>query len=353
MTYKNIQGMRAVAALIVFLAHVFYPIVPMRTHPLMPWVDAVGPGGVDIFFVISGFIICTVVSRTAQSTGSTTSLAWRFVLKRMIRIYPVYWIVFALATLAIPYAELSPNWIEHRSWWTQALLIAQPNDRILAAWTLVYEFYFYIVAAVALLIWRQNPLLPLLVWFAAIGILQLSGSSLVSTTYASPILFEFLFGVAVAWLVERGYIGFGLFFTVAGTAALAFGALKLHRMGGWFGTGMWVRTICFGLPSAFIIYGMIVLERQKKWVVPVFMQRIGDASYSLYICHQLIFAVLAALLIRYGVIDTLPREVYAVLFLLIGFIVGMAVHRYVERPILDRLGLLLVGERVRISALPA
>ncbi|UVK49326.1 acyltransferase family protein (plasmid) [Mesorhizobium sp. AR07] len=119
MIYKNIQGLRAIAALMVVFSHSFWPLVPMRAHWSPVFVGAIGPAGVDLFFVISGFVVFLSADRLgkgAESTGMLRALR-EFVVRRVFRIYPVYWIAFAIATLAMTWADLSPAGMAQQPWW--------------------------------------------------------------------------------------------------------------------------------------------------------------------------------------------------------------------------------------------
>ena len=88
MTYINIQGLRAIAALMVLFSHIFWPLVTIRTHWAQPYVEAIGPAGVDIFFVISGFIIYMVAKRSGESVAEVGRFrsTYDFDIKRLIRI---------------------------------------------------------------------------------------------------------------------------------------------------------------------------------------------------------------------------------------------------------------------------
>lgn len=106
--YRNIQGLRAIAALMVFCCHLFWDIAPMRKHWAMPYVTAIGVSGVDIFFVISGFIIYHAAKRSAAQVDivGRAQATYEFAVRRIIRIFPLYWIVFAAAAIITIWAPL-------------------------------------------------------------------------------------------------------------------------------------------------------------------------------------------------------------------------------------------------------
>jgi peptidoglycan/LPS O-acetylase OafA/YrhL len=357
MTYKNIQGMRAVAALMVFVTHIFYPIESMRTHWAAPYFDAVGPAGVDIFFVISGFIIFVVARRAGELVAERGRVAAvrDFAVRRVIRIYPIYWIIFIVAGLLMPYVELMPSWIEHRPTFELLLLIAQPNDHVMAAWTLTFEVYYYLAATLVILLFPRHVFVGLMIWFLVIFGVNVAAFALGKTwmfnIFFASILFEFMFGMVVAQLIQSRVTGFGLGSLLIGIAGFFIGAEVYRVHGGWGPLPSWWRMGCFGLPAAFIIYGIVSLEVRQKWTFPKLWEKLGDASYSLYLWHQLVFAVLVAISVKLGLISRVPGPILAVVFLAIGLGVGLASFRYIEKPILAVLGKLLLGRRIQSASI--
>src|SRR4030095_15095732 len=103
--FATVQALRAVAALLVVVYHVF-DMWSLRVNPSPPgatWAN--GAAGVDIFFVISGFVMVVSSRRMAAQPG-----AWRtFIEHRIVRIAPLYWLattaklafVFLLADLTL------------------------------------------------------------------------------------------------------------------------------------------------------------------------------------------------------------------------------------------------------------
>lgn len=326
MLYKNIQGLRAVAALMVVWVH-FYG------HWLEPIPGAVGPGGVDLFFVISGFVVFLAADRL----GKKAEIAgrWRsfreFAVKRVFRIYPVYWVAFGVASLLMTTVDLGSRALPQKPWWELALLINSPNNRILAAWTLQYEMIFYSVCALAILVFPRRILVVLALWFAVVfyvWVADIQGFP----TYLIPIVLEFSFGIAVALMAERKIAGYALPSLVLGVVGFAVGATVLKHNGGWGLPPMW-RVSCIGLPSAFIVYGCVALEIRKAWTFPKPLVRLGDASYSLYLWHQLLYAVMVAVFVSPGYAGMHDQRLLWVFSVPIALTVGFASFYLIERPI--------------------
>jgi exopolysaccharide production protein ExoZ len=141
MLYRNVQVLRATAASMVVVAHsgcVMY--VPTE-------IDILGTSGVDIFFVISGFIICQVAARPHRGAA-------HFLVRRWWRIFPLYWIVLGFS-VAIDNAfgtNLAPWMSGRHSTLDYILLLTTENRFVPQAWSLVFELYFYASLALVLFI---------------------------------------------------------------------------------------------------------------------------------------------------------------------------------------------------------
>jgi exopolysaccharide production protein ExoZ len=199
MSYRNIQGLRAIAALMVFASHMFWDITPMRTHWARPYIEAIGPSGVDIFFVISGFIIYNVAKRSAAQMGvvGRGRAVYEFAMKRIIRIYPLYWIAFGVAALIMIWVPLPVSFVKKPQLELILLINGIPNFRVQVAWTLTFEVYFYAVTALNLFLFPKKIFTGLLIWFAVVGCAAMLGTAFglpIPLDYVfAPIVLEFLY----------------------------------------------------------------------------------------------------------------------------------------------------------------
>jgi peptidoglycan/LPS O-acetylase OafA/YrhL len=205
--FGSVQVLRAIAANIVVLSHL--SIIETKYSGgfnILP-VSIFGPGGlgrlgVDLFFMISGFIMATLY----QEQKAPLTFLWN----RITRIYPIYWfytaLVLAVAAVA-PGAvnssyDQSPSILKSLALWPDR---AQPWLGV--GWSLIHEMYFYIVIAV-LMFFRLNLALGLICWAA---IVALSPPSLIPETAIifSPLTYEFIAG-AFIFIVLRRFEGFPL-----------------------------------------------------------------------------------------------------------------------------------------------
>ncbi|UPG94986.1 acyltransferase family protein [Luteibacter aegosomatissinici] len=353
MSYRNIQGMRAIAALMVVSCHMFWSLVPMRTHWAKPFFADVGPAGVDVFFVISGFIIYHVIQRSIASMDQVGRgrAVFTFAAKRFIRIYPLYWIAFAVACLVMVWSPPTALPLKRPIIALLTLVDSIPNYVVGVAWTLTYEVYFYAVAALSLLILGKRAQWGLAIWFSV-----LTGAAVVSAWHAwsapldylfAPILLEFLLGAAVGMLVERGVRVFH-------------GAMFLVAMA-WIAIGTWfvardpasypLRVLCWGIPAAVFIYGVATLEVRRRWIMPRSLQYLGDASFSIYLWHVIVFDAMVGAYARLGWVGAVNPAALTALMVAAAMGIGLLSYHYLEKPLLRRLGQWFVGQRVASNAL--
>lgn len=315
----SIQYLRAAAAIGVLIFH-----AADRTG----WRFGPGAAGVDVFFVISGFIMWVIGAR-----GSPTPLG--FLKRRAQRILPLYWIVsltLAGAWLAAP--GLFPNLRPTPSHVVLSLLLIPHADPagvvaplVAPGWTLTYEAFFYVVFAASLLA-PARARLPVLT--ATLGLLALSGlllrpQSPIAATYASPLLLEFIAGVWIGRAWTRGWAPpprLGAAMLVAGLAGLSAVSVIGMEVDRW-------RVLAWGAPAILIVSGGLGLERAgwvSCWRAP---KLLGDASYSLYLVHGLAISVAIRGAVLLGIGS--PSLVFAAC-VAVGLTAGLAAYVVVERP---------------------
>lgn len=236
---KNLQALRAFAALSVVYLHAAI------TTPF-----AVGNFGVDVFFVISGFIMSHVCATDPS----------RFIARRLARIVPLYWLttlaLFALAVVApaigkqtnaeLPHLIQSLLFIPYLKSPGQIMPILDPG------WTLNYEMAFYAIVAIALWLGLRRYATAVAAVSVALGVLVLNAcapSSATALFYTNWIAVEFSLGVAVYWLSN---VAAGKASTPALLVVLvaALGAMVLAEMRGAAAGSTVGRLVWMGAPSA-------------------------------------------------------------------------------------------------------
>jgi exopolysaccharide production protein ExoZ len=299
--------------------------------------------GVDVFFVLSGFIMTRSLARV-QTRG--LSIAWHFLRRRMIRIYPMFWLVAAANTIVaflhfyrgvniVPMFLLLPPL--HPPYTTGVI------DQ---SWSLVFEMLFYVTLSVCLLLTPRAAQAAAV--FLTVCILAGAPFSIVHPVViflCNPIIFEFLFGVMIALLTRKGRLGTGVgqVMLVVGIAALVFFQLHNPTQATSFqmilmNVDVVRRVMTWGLAAALIVAGVVIWSGPVTSRVGRLFVLLGNASYSLYLTSTLV--TLAA----FRVIDRLPRSnalwvTYGLQLLVVAFCcaVSVAAYLFVESPMTRRL----------------
>jgi exopolysaccharide production protein ExoZ len=295
---NGIQALRAAAALAVVVSHlVGFEARYLPGPALLPGWCEFGQFGVDLFFVLSGFII---VESTHRLHGSAAA-ASLFLYRRLIRIYPVYWVYLAPVVLLW---LVNPTILGGGGMGRDVDLMASvslyPGSHILlVSWTLTFELYFYLVfalvfALVTATLPRERLPQILVAWavLTAAGVLLVRPTvHLAGTNVAFDwLVLEFLAGGAVALLRPHLPTRLGPTLCAAGVAGIVFGAAAMWQAGMPF-PGHWPRVAVFGTASAILLAGVLALEPAIGRRYPAWMLQLGDASYSLYLGHLLVIAV--------------------------------------------------------------
>lgn len=284
---EALQVLRALAATAVMLFHGSALLEARAGSAFASALWRPAHHGVDVFFVLSGFIIHY---SAAGVTGPR-----EFLTRRFIRLFPVYWVVTGLLLAAYALAptpemahKADPGVIAR-----SVLLLPAPRHVVGVAWTLVYEAWFY--ALFGLLFFRSRRAFyavlcawSALAWGSPLWLGATSSFSLKALFH--PIVSEFLMGclAAEAFARLRGRAAL----PSLGLGAVLFAAAWAAEMGGHDAN----RALAFGLPSAGIVYGAAALQR--RW--PGWLVHLGDASYSLYLVHATVMSALLQLAARLG-----------------------------------------------------
>jgi peptidoglycan/LPS O-acetylase OafA/YrhL len=302
MKLSSIQILRGFAAMLVVFYHIRALEISTFADPsiekdaLIQGFVSNGYGGVDLFFVISGFIMVHVTG--SDPTGPRTSLDFLFA--RMARIYPLWWICAGTMTLLlalyaillgpagpngsfVPHAEATPGFFLK-----SFFLLPQATHPVLGVgWTLTHEVYFYFVFAILLLLPRNYWPFLLLLW--AIGVVVgsvFAPSSGIAQNFAQlivyPMTVEFILGAVVGIFVGAGVswrAGMLLLMgTLAFMASLNFQGEEDNEL------LQWARVLLFGVPGALIVYAAATLEQTRRtaWFLPAAVGLAVSALVSLY-----------------------------------------------------------------------
>jgi exopolysaccharide production protein ExoZ len=337
----GIQYLRGIAALMIVYLHLSIQI-PAYTEIL---VNHLGANlklsiGVDVFFVISGFIMVV-------SSGSATPA--QFLLRRFTRVVPLYWLMTLLVVVGY---WLQPAWFRSTvvsvEYVLKSLLFipfvnpghgGEVMPVLVPGWSLNFEMAFYVVFALALLLPFKHRL-------GAVGAVFLMlfafGQSAWAQTlpaefrfYVDPKLFEFWLGMVIGsqatalWI--RRVPRWGVLSVLLGASILLLTPssfyVSYHPM-----LDIWVGSV---LPAGALVWAVVALEAQGRVPEVKAFQRLGDASYSIYLSHILTLGVVRMVWVRWGLAEAdLPHVVvFASVAVAAAVAVGWLVFVFIERPL--------------------
>ncbi|RFS22727.1 acyltransferase [Chitinophaga silvatica] len=349
MKINSIQVLRAVAVILVTHAHSIDTQMAFSRafQDDFFYLQNLGAIGVDLFFVISGFIICYVASKYQGVTDG-----FEFLKKRFFRINPVYYVASILALLVT--FLVMPRAIDQgmmiRAYNSLVILpiipaqAAYPVPILSVGWSLSFEWFFYVLFFCTILMGLKNkvPVLALIIISLVVfGRLYHPNSWVVF--YTNPLLLEFMFGTLVFWMYNHVKLskGVSLLLIVLGISGYIFNIF--HDFGTlselndiYTGVGMLDRVLLWGVPSLFLFTGCVFMEKaggfNKIWNNSLLLY-LGNGSYSIYLVHTTVNLILATqLYARVGFF--LNPDLAVFVQMIIGIMGGLLFYQKVEKPVI-------------------
>ena len=313
MFFKSIQLLRAIAAIYITLFHLSYWW--NSNNNTCPHIFDFGFAAVDLFFVISGFVLF----RSASVYKQGGKEAFHFFVKRLVRIYPVYWIILGFYLCFGIYRLSSVTAIEFLK-----ICILYPNSKffIYSVWTMSYEIFFYILLGIYVLNHYSKWIFYLL---TALSILTLAKTySLINIPLPeigiyNHFVFDFFMGVFVAKFFKQIPLWLALALSITGFYFFFFPIIKSATYG-----------IVYGIPSMFILFGLTNLEFRKKINIPSWIALTGNASYILYLIHP---AFIENILPHLHFTPAINRASFLLVVVLI-VVLSVIIHITIEKPML-------------------
>lgn len=324
--FEGIEVLRFAAALMVVFTHSFFYTSERLGQEKISWSN--GAAGVDIFFIISGFVMVISSQSLTSSKGG-----WRqFIVKRAVRIVPLYW---AATTYKLIIITLLSGVVLHSKldWWviikSYFFIPSQNPDGEITpflgvGWTLVFEMFFYTVFTFALFL-RKNIYL-----FVGLVLLIFTMLSFVRGADYSPwwflmdpIILEFYIGMVIGYLTLKNRS----LPSVPSVIALIGSFIYLMFSPNIFGLH---RVLENGIPATIIVCSVVSLEVHFQRKIPRFLIFLGTASYALYLFHPLISPIAPTILKKIS-IGNFPLSV--VLSVSIAIFSAAIVHIWFEKPV--------------------
>jgi exopolysaccharide production protein ExoZ len=352
---NSIQLLRAVAVILVIYNHSIiictdnnYNFSFQRNFLyLRHWTSI----GLDLFFVISGLIMAIVT----RSYIKKPSGWYNFLLKRVLRIVPLYWLYSFVV-----YAErnllnhpVSPGEIVKTLLFFPLLVAKNTIYPIIGqGWSLTYEMYFYFLIVVFLLLKnKKNLFRNLLIAMTALAIAGylINPADLALKFISTPILIEFSLGMAVG----MGYHYFTVHYTQIWIGLIKYGGIAMLLIGlalmlaSLFYDSQYIsnpyyvinnnsialyRSLIWGLPCSIFVFGVLLTEYGFQLEMPSILVKIGDASFSGYLSHILIIVSVGWLYTRLGLRN---GDAFIIIATLTSTLISLPLYLYIEKPILN------------------
>ena len=329
-TISSVQVLRAIAALSVVACHYGLFYSQSLGNPKALTALAFGEAGVDLFFVISGFIMVYASQTLYGQPGAPMT----FFTRRVIRIVPLYWLAttaYLLLAIALPDFEKGRG-----ADFVIASYLFIPFPRpdgsmqplVGQGWTLNYEMLFYAIFAIAVFAPRRIAVIGASLVVGAIGI----AGALVPFTnpildfWTNPIIIEFAFGMLIGLAYLEGFrlpgwLGWSL---LLGGLALFLASIQMRDLFGG-------RLLPWGLPAAAAIAGATLGGVTLSGTIWSGFVLIGEASYALYLTHTIAVRGLIALFGRLGIeLPFWPGLAFAVA---LSVVLALAIYYAFERPV--------------------
>jgi peptidoglycan/LPS O-acetylase OafA/YrhL len=344
-----VQALRAIAAVSVAFVHTANDAVTAGSDPAgviesvvraMPWV-----AGVDIFFVISGFVIIHASGSLFAQPGGWA----RFLRRRLTRIVPLYWALTALFLLTLVLRPMAVRGDIGGAGYILASFLFLPWPRpdglmepaLGLGWTLNYEMFFYLVLTPFLLLRRGRAVLAsglALCVLVAAG--RYAGFGPQLAFWSDPIILEFVIGMGLALAVDAGLRLPGWLRLILIAAAIAI----LHQQAGGPGIS---RVLSFGLPGALLVMAAVTgrAPRPGSWPTRTLI-RLGDASYAMYLFHPFVMRGATLVSAHLGRRSETSGILTVLLSLIVAQLCALAINAWFERNVTALLRRRLVSDRI-------
>lgn len=318
---EGLQYLRGAAAAAVVAFHAA-PVAGLQ----LPY----GAFGVDVFFVLSGFLMMTITDDRSRPLD--------FLADRVRRVVPLYWCALA-ATIALAPAGFPAPSLTASHVAASFAFLPHPSEGapyfspiLNVGWTLNFEMFFYALFALALFLPRRLQLPALTAAFFAVVGLRLSGLPLGAAAFwTNPVCLEFLAGAwaSVVWHRRPRTASRTGWLLILAAVPLVVGLYAMTPILMPFYPI--VDRAPLLVPALLVLLGVLRLEGScghvRRFEIPAVL---GDASYSIYLFHRFGIFVAAGLAAR---LELGAAAAFA-LAALLGVALGVVVHFLLERPLL-------------------
>lgn len=330
--FASLQAGRGIAAVAVVVHHAAAYLGDPRFWA-SDWYTRLfdfGAFGVEFFFVLSGIVILLAHWKDQGQVDSFRSYAVR----RLRRIYPIYWIVLAAAIVIFQHKPVLGAGYERDGWVIlSSILLAHLGSLqtiLHVAWTLFHEIMFYVLFG-AVILSRKFGYTLLSLWFGgSVLILVMPFGGPFLKEYLSPIHLLFALGMVIAVIIRREVPLKAGLFLIPGVALLAYAW-------GWtlrYGLPDMNCSLLAGVASFLILLDLMLFERNGRLRVPSWMNFLGDASYSIYLVHFPLLSLTARACFLLSGRVVIPLWAWLAVQVIFALGTGICFHLVIEKPLL-------------------
>ena len=323
--------LRGVAATLVMLCHFCWTFSQAYSEPstIQIYMAVYGAIGVDLFFVISGFVI--FYAWFSRDFGSTR--VSDFLRRRVARILPLYWIALLATVVMYALGYRSGDNLTLNSMILDIFLIPHTvyDSAVGVSWTLTFEFIFYLIFCATLFLRSQTSSLAFTT--VALGVLAVAGQAIPALAVNDiPVVVEFTFGMVLAHLVLKGRrLKTSGFLLVSMFLVTLAPVLFLPDLFNSVAISPWARVIFWGVPSAVVVGSMLQVPDTQKIPQKICML-LGGASYSLYLFHYF-FVYVAEMAIRILAPTGFQILLLEIFIIAVTLVFSIAVYLALDLPI--------------------
>ncbi|OQY11534.1 MAG: hypothetical protein B6I31_04750 [Desulfobacteraceae bacterium 4572_19] len=336
---------RGIAAILVVLLHLGNAMAIKKYFAIQEFsIPFSFGGGIEFFFVLSGFIIFHVHKNDINQPKKI----FNYIKKRITRIYPTYWIIFLSVFLLAIIDTALYDTVPHDLWTLIKALFLIPQDKdiiygwgtgapvIGVAWTLQYEMLFYLFFTLLILNKWIGIMSGTILLFFSIYLSNNSAISFPLSFITNYYIILFFMGMMVSLILSSKKTAFNkpaLYLSI-GVLILIFTIISYFLIENILGDKI---TIFYGVASSFLILGLAQFEN-RGFIIggQKFIQLLGDSSYALYLIHYPLISILCKLLIFLKVNEYGYAGAIFSYFFIFGFCIFISIifHIIIEKPLI-------------------
>lgn len=340
----NIQGLRGFAALSVCIYHCMAMqytnddfLHHYSSNPILFTLGCVFTGvaryGVDVFFVISGFIISLIISK--EEGGYSFKYAVNFLIKRFFRVYPLYWVSLLIIIPMVMVIDIPA--IKRLFDFNVIFLLTNEIPFQPVAWTLGFEIFFYIGTFLFLCCSAaKNYIYFLIIWgILVLALLLCNSGGLIDLNYfifKSYRILDFFFGGLLPFFLQKTHrfvydkylclmVGF-LLFLIGNLLSISMYPLQYLSVLQQF--------FYFSCSATLLAYGIIGLEHRGGISCPNIFIRLGDISYSIYLLHFPFIHLGIVLIFKFDFLQNIPKLLLAVIEIILTILAARVSYVRIE-----------------------